>query len=270
MIMNNKMRKLRSLLQSLHSVAVAFSGGVDSTFLLKVAKEVLEKRVIAVTLHSDLFSSQEHTEAISLANALDAKQFIVDFNPLALPEIRRNQPDRCYHCKRALFTRIIEVAREQGMACVVDGTHADDTDDYRPGLRALQELGIHSPLREVGLTKPEIRQLSKKFGLPTADKPSMACLASRFPYRIAITSKNLKRIETSETFLHNLGFDQLRVRHHGPLARIEVTSESIPVLIDSDIRNRIVAFLKKLGYHYITLDLEGYRSGSLNEVLDKK
>ncbi|MBN2104588.1 ATP-dependent sacrificial sulfur transferase LarE [bacterium] len=266
---NEKMRELRSILQSMQSAAVAFSGGVDSTFLLKVAKETLGKQIISVIVRSGMFVSTEYEEAVLLADALNIKRITVDFNVLFLPEIRQNQPDRCYHCKKAIFTKIIEVARDQGMACVVDGTHADDLDDYRPGVRALQELGVRSPLKEVGLTKSEIRRLSEEYGLSTANKPSMACLASRFPYGIAITSQNLKQIAAAEAFLRDLGFNQLRVRHHDTLVRIEVLPGSIQAFMDSDNRNRIVGFFKKMGYHYITLDLEGYRTGSMNEVLGK-
>jgi len=265
--MENKLETLKSILASMERIAVAFSGGVDSTFLLKVAKEVLGDQVIAVTARSDMFISFEYTDAKSLAEHLNVPLMTVDSNALDLPNVWKNPPDRCYHCKKAIFSAVLKIAGAHHMKTVVDGTHAGDTDDYRPGMKALEELGVRSPLKEANLTKAEIRQLSQKLSLPTHNKPSMACLASRFPYGVSITKKTLQQVARAETVLRNLGFESLRVRHHDTLARIEVPVSLIEKCADSNIRNTIIREFKKLGYHYITLDLQGFRSGSMNEVL---
>lgn len=265
--MQTKLDHLRSIIKSMESVAVAFSGGVDSTFLLKVAKEVLNDRIIAVTARSDMFVSNEYTDAKALAASFNVPLITVESDAIELPEVWQNSPDRCYYCKKAIFSTVLKIATEHHLHVVADGTHAGDTDDYRPGMRALQELGIRSPLKEAGLTKPEIRQLSQQMNLPTSGKPSMACLASRFPYGIPITPEKLHQVASAEAVLHDLGFDQVRVRHHETLARIEVPPDSMMRLSDPDTRNLLIKTFKKLGYHYITLDLQGYRTGSMNEVL---
>jgi len=264
---SKKLADLKALLASMQSAVLAFSGGVDSTFLLKVATDILKDRVIAVTARSDMFISLEYNEAKEIAESLNVNWITVESEALKLPDVWKNPPDRCYHCKRAIFLKMLEIARSRGIDHVLDGTHAGDTDDYRPGIKALAELGIRSPLKEAGLTKAEIRSLSADMGLPTADKPSMACLASRFPYGIHITRDKLKQVASAETALYHLGFRQLRVRHHGNLARIEIASEALPRLAEPETRQKIVETLKELGYQYVTLDLEGYRTGSLNEVL---
>ena len=195
------------------------------------------------------------------------RQVLVETDELGVEGFADNPPDRCYHCKRELFSVVARVAREHGIETVADGTNADDPGDWRPGLRAAEEMGVASPLREAGLTKADIRALSRELGLPTWQKPARACLASRFPYRHRITTEALRRVAAAEEFLADLGFRQYRVRHHGALARIEVAPEDIPRLAESDLRNRIVEAFKRIGYTYVTLDLEGYRTGSMNETL---
>jgi uncharacterized protein len=264
-----KRAELRSILKSMRSAVLAFSGGVDSTFLLNEAKEVLGNRVIAVTARSDMFISAEYTDAASLARLLGVRLITVESKALNEPAVSKNPPDRCYYCKKAIFSTVLQIARKEGLTWVMDGTHAGDTGDYRPGMRALAELGVRSPLKEAGLTKPEIRSLSRKSGLPTSNKPSMACLASRFPYGVEITPEKLMQVAKAESILYDMGFDTLRVRHHESLARIELAPDFLQKAAEPETRKKLVHALKELGYHYVTLDLEGYRTGSMNEVLSE-
>ncbi|OGD22848.1 MAG: TIGR00268 family protein [Candidatus Aminicenantes bacterium RBG_16_63_16] len=250
-------------------VLVAFSGGVDSTLLLKAALDVLGPDALAVIASSETYPGREVRAARALARRLGAQVLVVHTREIDNPAFSENSPRRCYHCKLELFSLLRKMADERGLPYVLDGSNADDRSDYRPGSQAGRELGIRSPLQEAGLTKADIRALSREFGLPTWNKPSMACLASRFPYHVPIERANLVRVGKAEDALRRLGLAQLRVRHHGDIARIEVPAEEFPKLMEVPTRRRIVARFKKLGYIYVTLDLEGYRTGSLNEPLGK-
>lgn len=258
---------LQENIKSMRSLLVAYSGGVDSTFLLKVAKVILGNDVVAVTSRSPIYPAREIVEAIKVAKGLKVKHLIIETPELGLQEFTNNSSNRCYYCKKGLFTRLKEIAKNQGINCIADGSNLDDTGDFRPGLKALQELGIRSPLKEVGFTKPEIRDLSKEMGLPTWNKPSLACLASRVPYGECITPEKLQMIEEAESYLFGLGVRQVRVRHHGAIARIEVEGDTDFRLL-SQFRDQVVYALKKIGYTYVALDLQGYRTGSMDEILD--
>ena len=265
-----KLKQLRERLRHIGSAVVAFSSGVDSTFLLRVAHEELGEHVVAATIRSHTFPRRELDEAGAFCHAEGIRHEIIDSEELDIPGFAENPPDRCYHCKRELFSKLLAFARENGLAAVLEGSNLDDDGDYRPGRRAIQELGIVSPLHEVGLTKAEIRALSREMGLPTSDKPSFACLASHFPYGERITAAALERVERAEQWLLDAGFGltQLRVRSHGNLARIEVPPDDIPRLAAR--ATEIAAAFKDFGFAYVTLDLRGYRTGSMNEVLNGK
>ena len=263
-----KLERLRAALRKLGSAAVAFSSGVDSTFLLRVAHEELGENVVAVTARSHSFPKRELDEAAAFCAREGVRHEIIDSEELDIPGFAENPPDRCYHCKKAIFGKLVAFAQANGLAAVLEGSNMDDLGDYRPGLQAVRELGIRSPLREAGLTKAEIRELSRALGLPTWNKPSFACLASRFPYGEEITVERLARVERAEQYLLDLGFGQVRVRSHGDLARIELCAADIPKAIEQ--REKIHAALKGFGFAYVALDLQGYRTGSMNEVLAKE
>lgn len=279
-----KLKRLKAWIREKGKIAIAFSGGVDSALLLKAACDALqgeessgdtdnadaaENKVLAITADSRVFPGRERSESIEFCQSLGCRQILFRFDEMAVPGFADNPPDRCYICKTALFTRMKAIAAENGMEVLAEGSNMDDLGDYRPGLRAIAELHIASPLREAGLTKAEIRFLSRELGLPTWQKPSFACLASRFVYGETITEDKLAMVEQGEQLLFSLGFHQFRVRIHGTLARIELLPEEMDRLLTPKLRAEIAKKFRSFGFSYVTLDLQGYRTGSMNEGLKK-
>ncbi len=265
--MNKKWDRLIALLKGFDGVALAFSGGVDSTLLLAAAVNALGDRSLAVIGRSPTYPKRELDAAVELAEGLGARYRIVDTDEMSRDEFRQNPPTRCFHCKTVLFTTVKGIAEAEGLAQVIEGTNADDTGDFRPGMEASRQLGVRAPLLEVGLTKQEIRDLSKALGLPTWDKPAMACLSSRIPYGEVITLEKLGRIEQAENGIRDLGIKALRIRDHGDVARLEVAPAHISEIAAPPIRDQISQIARAAGYKYVCLDLDGYRTGAMNEVL---
>ena len=267
MELDEKLVRLRTLLAELPSALVAFSGGVDSTFLLRVAHEVLGDRCLALTTLSSTTPEHDRADATMLAAALGVAHVRIDTDELAIPGYAANPIDRCYFCKDNLFTICADEAERRGIAVVLDGANVDDLRDHRPGLRAAEERGVRHPLVDAGLTKADIRIVSRALGLPTWDRPASPCLSSRFPYGTAITAERLTQVDAAEQFLRGLGLRELRVRFHERVARIEVPPETMPQLLRPDVREAVVTELKRLGFTFVALDLQGFRSGSLNETI---
>lgn len=264
----DKLARLRAILRETGGCAVAYSGGVDSSLVLAVARDVLGERCLAVIATSSTYARVECQDAIAWVESQGIRHVAIDSEELDVPGFRDNPPDRCYHCKHELFTKVREQAEAHGLAAVADGSNADDAGDYRPGMRAATELGVLSPLKQAGLTKDDIRTLAREvYRLPVADKPAMACMASRFPYGSTITRGKLGQVEAVEDWLRGHGFAIFRARHHGDMLRLELGPDEMDLVERAVIRDALVACGKAQGFHYVTLDLEGYRTGSMNEPL---
>ncbi len=266
--LDEKFNVLKLNIEKMGSLAVAFSGGVDSTFLLKVAHDILGSRALAVTARSSTYPEREFREAVDFVKGLGVKHVVIVSEELDIEGFSENPVNRCYFCKKELFTKINDVARENNIEYVADGSNVDDLGDYRPGMAAARELNVTSPLRDASLTKEDIRILSKDMELPTWNKPAFACLSSRFPYGQKITREKLGMIDRAEQLLLDLGFTQVRVRHHGEVARIEVSAEERNKFFSTDLMDRIYTSFKEIGFNYTALDLRGYRTGSMNETLN--
>jgi uncharacterized protein len=259
---------LQSIVREMGGIAIGYSGGVDSTLLLKVAVDVLGEHVLAMIGRSDTYPTREFEEAVSLARNIGARYVVVGTEETDLVKFRENPPDRCYYCKTELFGKLQELADREKIAWIADGTITDDVGDFRPGMQAKSERGVRSPLLEASLSKAEVREISRHLALPTWDKPAFACLSSRFPYGTEITHEALSKVDSAETALRDEGFRIFRVRFHDEhTARIEVGAEEITLLLERERRDRVVARLKDLGFTFVTLDLQGYRTGSMNELL---
>jgi uncharacterized protein len=266
----SKKENLIHYLEKLDSLLVAFSGGVDSTFLLALSHQTLMDKVVAVTESSTTYPSREREEAVKFTKDRGIEHIVFQADETSIAEFVSNAPDRCYHCKKSLSKNLLNIAKEKGISHVAYAANLDDLSDYRPGMDAAREMGIIAPLVDAHLSKEEIRFLSKEMGLPTWDKPAMACLASRIPYGEPITTKKLKMVEEAEDFLADQGFRQYRVRHHGSVARIEVASSEIKKITGPELRKNIVEKFRQIGFYHIAVDLEGYFSGSMNRVLKNK
>lgn len=266
--LQSKHNQLQSILRDMGSVAIGFSGGIDSTLLIRVATDTLGDRSLAVIGRSETYPTREFEEAIKLATTFGSKYRIVNTEETDNLKFKENPPDRCYFCKTELFGKLKVIADEEGIRWIADGTIVDDLGDFRPGMRAKDEQNVRSPLLEARFTKTDVRAVARLLGIPTWDKPSFACLSSRFPYGQGISKENLMKVDAAETFLRDLGFRFFRVRHHDDkTARLEVGPQEFHRLFDPSIREKIVYHFKNLGFVYVTLDLQGYRTGSMNEVL---
>ena len=261
------MRVLKEILKKMGRVAIAYSGGVDSTLVLRVAADVLKDSVIALTARSETTPREEYEDAVRLARQIGVRHIVVETHEMRIPEFVQNPPDRCYICKKYRYEALMTIAGQHGFTVIADGENADDGKDYRPGSLAARELGVRSPLSEAGLTKDRVRALSKTLGLSTWNKPALACLASRIPYFSPLTPEKLRQIDEAETFIRNLGsFAQVRVRHFGNTARIETDLNGMTRMMAPSIREQVILFLKQLGFVHVLLDLEGYRMGKLNTI----
>jgi uncharacterized protein len=263
------LHKLQSVLNAYGSVLIAFSGGVDSTFLCKVAYETLGDKAVAVTARSSTYPTRELAAARSFAKQIGIRHLEIDSEELDIPGFAQNDRNRCFYCKQELFSKLASLATELGLNVVLEGSNLDDNDDYRPGLKAAEALGIKSPLRQAGFDKQLIRELSRDLNLSSWDKPSFACLSSRFPYGESINPEKLRQVEQAEQFLFDRGFTQVRVRHHGDIARIELLPAELPRLLDPQLTEAISHYFRGLGFLYTTADLNGYRTGSMNEGFHK-